>query len=84
MKSKKAAGRLYAVHPGYIQSKSDGDVHFIDAPTIIRLYGVEPDKCIVWEENFGYYTDCLVHLYPTFDGNYSLERIGARKKLKDV
>ena len=41
----------YALHPGPVTSKNDGDRHFIDAHTLARLYRVRPAECVVvpWE-----------------------------------
>ncbi len=37
----------YLVFPGYVVSKNDGDMHFISARQLIRLYGVQVDQCLV-------------------------------------
>lgn len=42
----------YLINPGWIRSRSDGDLHYIDARALVRLYGVpsgqwrllKPDK----------------------------------------
>lgn len=76
----------YALHPGPVTSKNDGDLHFIDAHTLARLYRVRPAECVVvpWEapapgrererelllERIERME--LVHLYPDFHGNYKL------------
>lgn len=32
----------YVLHPGPIISKNDGDLHYINAPRLARLYGLRP------------------------------------------
>lgn len=76
----------YALHPGPVTSKNDGDRHFIDAHTLARLYRVRPAECVVvpWEapapgrererelllERINRMD--LVHLYPDYHGRYTL------------
>ncbi len=76
----------YALHPGPVTSKNDGDRHFIDAHTLARLYRVRPAECVVvpWEapapgrererelllERIKRME--LVHLYPDYHGRYTL------------
>ena len=43
----------YILFPGMVVSKADGDVHYIDAPTLARLYGLD-------------IRECIVHQYPTY------------------
>jgi hypothetical protein len=75
----------YALHPGPVTSKSDGDRHFIDARTLARLYRVSPCDCVLvpWEApRPGLERERellleriermgLVHLYPSHSGNYT-------------
>lgn len=73
----------YAVHPDFAISKSDGDVHYISADHLIHLYGVDPRECVVINDNADRRTyanlmrlaeeDNLIHLWPRFDGNYTLK-----------
>lgn len=77
----------YALHPGPVTSKRDGDRHFIDAHQLARLYGVSPRECVVvpWDVRPGpgharthellldrIKRMNLVHLYPRHDGKYTL------------
>jgi hypothetical protein len=66
---------MYALHPGEVRAR-DGDVHFISAEQLIRLYGVHPQMCVIarkgWDRT--YHPDFLeqfVHLYPREDGKYT-------------
>ncbi len=65
----------YVLHPGTVVSKVDGDLHFITAAQLAQLYGVRFDECIA-RETFEA-RECpagLIHLYPRFDGNYTLPK----------
>ena len=75
----------YALHPGPVTSRTDGDKHFVDAHQLARLYGVAPSECVVvpWEVKPGHELPHrvrmeriermgLVHLYPRPNGNYTL------------
>lgn len=75
----------YALHPGPVISKRDGDRHFIDAHTLARLYRVAPSECVVvpWEAQRGREREHeilleriermnLIHLLPSYQGNYTL------------
>lgn len=69
--------KKYLLLPGMVRSRTDGDQHFIDAPTLARLYGVKWSECVVSHDSF---RDCdlgrnhegLICLEPRFDGNYTL------------
>lgn len=66
------------LHPGYVESKVDGDVHYISARKLADLYQVDHRKCAVVHNNperSGMSTRMIktageVHLYPKFSGNY--------------
>jgi hypothetical protein len=68
--------RKYILFPGEVTSAHDGERHFIDAPTLARLYGVPMDECVVhvsrgvvdWKTIKG-----LIRLFPRFDGKYSIQ-----------
>jgi hypothetical protein len=59
----------YRLLPGHVRSANDRDVHFIDAPTLARLYGVRMGECLVGESKFGD-PPGLIDLFPRRDGNY--------------
>ena len=70
----------YGIHPGYIRSRIDGDIHWISATKLMQLYEVNPDECIVIYKNrpdlvrsIGLDLGKLIHLYPRYDGNYNLK-----------
>lgn len=63
----------YILCPGTIVSESDGDVHFISASDLARLYGVRMCECKVLDfVNSRNHTD--IFLAPRSDGNYSLSK----------
>ena len=59
-------------------SKSDGQRHFISAPELARLYGVNYKKCHVVYRDRPETSQGLVerkddvHLYPDYNGDYKL------------
>jgi len=64
----------YAVHPGFIESKKDGEVHWIEARQLMQLYGVNPSECIVIDDEYIRYggdpdDEKFIHLYPRRDAD---------------
>lgn len=67
----------FVVIPGRMMSRSDEDIHYIDAPTLMRLYKVDPNECIVKhnDERDRYHNfDGLIALRPRYDGDYRLPK----------
>ena len=67
----------YAIVPGIVHSKYDGDAHYVTAPQIARLYGVDFCDCIVIGIDDPYMPeqaefDGLVVLRPDPTGRYRL------------
>lgn len=65
----------YALHPGFITSERDGDLHYIGVAQLARLYQLRPSEYIVWDrkrpETYqGREWNDYVHLYPSYRGNY--------------
>lgn len=75
------------VHPNWVQSKNDGDSHFIGFAQLCRLYMVRPDKAFrvdpeqstdmghTWAHRMPWGMRPMegdVHLYPRYDGDYPL------------
>jgi hypothetical protein len=64
----------YVLHPGYVVSANDGDNHYVGYGALIRLYGLNHcENQVVFSRD----RSCLdqpgdVHLYPRYDGDYSL------------
>lgn len=66
--------KKYALHPGNVRSKHDGDTHYISAGALMRLYKVSPLYVVVYDENLhSRYWDEYIHLFPREDGNYKLK-----------
>jgi hypothetical protein len=68
---------MYAIHPGEVRAR-DGDIHFISADQLMRLYKINPRVCVVvrdgWDRGMTPdYQDNFIHLYPRQDGNYELD-----------
>lgn len=63
----------YAIYPGYVRSRSDGQRHFIGGEKLARLYGLEPGEYKIFKGIDGerFPTD-LVELHPRQDGDYTL------------
>jgi len=64
----------YALHPGEIKSKIDGDIYYISSGQLIRLYQVKPNECILWENAEKEYKE-YIHLYPSYEGNYNIKEL---------
>jgi len=66
--------KRYVVHPGSILSKTDRQLHHITFGQLVQLYQVDPKECINASDiqSTGRFSDAMVHLYPDYDGNYSL------------
>lgn len=74
----------YVICPGMVTSKADGQRHYIGAEALIRLYGVDPQECEIYEPAqwwpVSYYRmrEERIHgiprLEPRYDGNYELPK----------
>ena len=70
--------KKYALHPGWVTSKTDGERHYISTEQLRYLYGLPRRDCIVWDRYMsdsikGLNHDDYIHLHPRYHGNYSLE-----------
>ena len=64
----------YVLCPGWVKSKSDGDLHYITAPRLAQLYGVRVNDCAVWDSEKpqpGGRPEGI-YLYPDYHGDYRL------------
>lgn len=75
----------YAIYPGWVRSKNDGQDHFITASELAHLYGVRLDQCIViehddylksWRRELIARASQLPGLWPRSDGDYTLRTCG--------
>lgn len=64
----------YALHPGWITSKTDKQRHYIDARRLAELYRVPFGECIVWTDKMerGTPWERYIHLFPSYQGNYKV------------
>lgn len=69
--------KRYALHPGGVFSRTDGQLHHIGAGRLAALYGVDARDCIVIRDEEhgaraqrGIIMGDYIHLYPRYDGNY--------------
>jgi hypothetical protein len=72
----------YALFPGHVRSKTDGDIHYVGPRQLAQLYGVSPFECITYWNSFDnvlsrFFLDMvkregLIKLYPDPSGNYKL------------
>lgn len=63
----------FAIHPGRIKSKSDGDIHFITARMLVNLYRLKPGEYVIWNDDdrsLVMIWNDYIHLYPLYHGNY--------------
>ncbi|OAH88259.1 hypothetical protein BHR41_02400 [Aeromonas salmonicida subsp. salmonicida] len=69
-----------------VTSDQDKQRHYIGPMALMRLYGVSPDECEIYEPASWWTESCylmakernagLTHLRPRADGNYSLPASG--------
>jgi hypothetical protein len=62
--------KKYLVIPDYVKSKNDGQKHYITAKELIRLYGVNPKECVIYDPSKRQHTSNLIPLGPLFSGKY--------------
>lgn len=65
--------KKYMLHPGYVISKNDGEMHFIDADHLRKLYGVRADQCVKCEFHGQELDKNYIHLFPRHHGDYTIE-----------
>ena len=69
--------KKYAIFPGLVASKTDGQMHHVDARTLMTLYRVNAVECVVIMPDVRpsiarIESQGLIALRPRFDGNYTL------------
>lgn len=65
--------KKYLVCPGYVESRTDGDIHYVGFMELMRLYGVKPEECAVFKPELTFeYPRHLRVLRPQYDGRYEL------------
>lgn len=65
----------YAIHEGFVTSRSDGQQHFITYSRLCELYGLNPKETVNWvKDGRGLDYDGYLHLFPRYDGKYELPK----------
>lgn len=69
---KKEWVKKYVLHPGYVESKSDGDMHFIGATQLVKLYKIDMNEVAMIVYDCQIIEGDYIHLYPKYSGNYNI------------
>jgi hypothetical protein len=70
--------KIYLVIGGWVNSKTDGDRHYINAKRLVELYGVDIKDCILRESDRQPYPRAdelrigYTRLEPSYNGDYGL------------
>ena len=70
--------KKYAVHPGFVFSRNDGQRHYVDFVTLCRLYGIQPEEAYDADNLRGApraRLQTLIDLYPDYTGEYKLPTV---------
>lgn len=67
-------GARYVLCPGLVCSITDGDVHYISASALAKLYGVRLGECAVASAYNFRERPGDIYLHPQSDGDYTLKR----------
>lgn len=62
----------YALRPGYVYSREDGERHYINALTLAQLYQVSLEECMVVTSMFTKIPEGVIELFPRHNGNYRI------------
>lgn len=64
----------YILFPSHVRSQTDGQWHYISAPVLAQLYGVDYNKCkVVYKDTRGYKKqEGDIELHVSFRGDYWL------------
>lgn len=68
--------KKYILHPGFIKSKYDGEIHYISCGQLALLYRIDIKECILdMGENSlrGLNLENYIHLYPKYNGEYIIK-----------
>jgi len=68
----------YIVYPSVVLSKTDKQVHYISADSLMHLYRVKREDCVIANEHNYYslkerYKNAVV-LFPDYNGNYKIKQ----------
>lgn len=70
----------YLVMPGWVRSRKDNGIHFVNAVQLMKLYKVNPDECFILQpgmlpEDFGMVREDMIILRPRYGGDYDLTQL---------
>ena len=75
----------FVLCPGYVNSRTDGQRHWVGADALRRLYGVSVRDCVIYPQGDGVEADIrrriwcapsgAVWLRPRYDGDYRLSAL---------
>ena len=60
----------YVIHPGYVESIKEGDLHYVSFSKLVQLYGVKLGNCINVHSKGYRPKEGDIHLYPNKEGKY--------------
>lgn len=64
---------MYVLHPGYVRSRWDGQMHYVGLRDLVRLYRLKPGTYMAFDDRPGCRPPAdATHLYPRWSGDYSL------------
>ena len=71
--------KKYIVYGGYVMSRTDRQIHYVNAYTTMRLYGLKEKECILVDRNNldklrGLKTSQFIQLRPDYTGKYQLSK----------
>lgn len=66
----------YIICPGKVMSKNDQQIHYINSDSLVHLYNVNKEDCIIANEyNYHFlkekYKNAIL-LFPKYSGNYKI------------
>lgn len=69
----------YALCPGFVTSRTDGDRHYVGAVNLAELYGVPMSECVIFDPDrphlaAGVKATGLIFLRPRRDGRYEVPK----------
>jgi len=67
--------KKYLIYPGRIISQADGQLHFIKAKELMKLYAVNPMECVVNSRFNHIPKKDLINLHPRYYGDYKVDTI---------
>ena len=68
----KSTNTRYVLYPGFVTSRNDGDLHYIDVQTLRYLYDIPRTAvCVVYDKSMVIH-DNDIQCRPRYDGKYPI------------